>query len=1416
MGAIVKSKQIFVLVQILGFVLLFSIAQFIMSFSPDLPYKIVVSLILGVLAYGIYSYCCIPNSRIDLKVKFFGTGLTFSLMVIYVLALVIVQIPTMSSYSLFYVEWSSLGLLDVAKLFSSILLSSFLPGYALLKMILYGSRETVFSKIGLGVLSILLSFVVTSLVTLSYWIVRSDIRGVELFLSASYFALFALWIIVSLIDRNRSKENKMQNSNYCMVSLRTVFKILILLSIAAYLFWAFQASHFMPQTLPIIGDELDHSGLTRQFLIGWYSWPQVATKVIGYPYFFHLNLGATASIANLPFANVYNSFFFVLILPAFAFYFMAKMIFDSEEYVPLMATVIFSVFSGFGWFFYDSTLAGSAGILQASQRTYDIIYSTWFPLYIAPYAIDSSIFFVLISLMCHKNLHIRVLFILSALLTAFGVFSHVEMMLVFSFLLLFLSILQIFNVAKFTYHLRAMLASYLMGVLIFFALNLVAQYSLDSRQFSMILDGFCISAVSLIVLESSEMIKKRISRKSFGFNTRALKNLFPFIILSLYFILFIDFFYSFSSYNFGVASVPFWFLPLKFGVAGLLSLVGIFYSFRKGAKGVDFFIALFAGTLFMQLLLYHLNFSEISIDFQEFRVIRDILWPFLSIVAAYGFARLLSVFKQQFSPDRNLLKYSILLLLFFVIFASAVPSNLLKVAYFSSSQRIMSNEEIAGLEFLGTLNVSTGSNILAGLSKQVVYAITGVQAYGLDTPVYSQLIFNSKSPGTVLYVLHYLNISYICLSLEDMRFITSKYSDSYFTWLLPHLPIVYKNSAITIYELPSFSPPVDKSNTAVLTGDLLTYSEALTENPLWMETNFMQGWRNVTTVGVVYSNFTSVHGVLTIEAKTLPNQQAAVFYVRNFETPISVNNNTLAVLRFRSETNVSYAILDAIYSDGSSQRLAVQNTGYMNSLDWTTVTNNLQSNKSLITLRIGITDNSKGAGTVIGVSVEYLAIAQAEDLVDYYGPSLMAASMGINFTTVSEFDISRFNFSQILMSDTTLPDEMAAQYVEWVNNGGNLIVWINSQKSGTFSTLLGINATGRYLKANSFAGECASNESLVLQELTVPELQLSNRSTLIIAEYSLENTSISPLIVQEDIGKGKILCVEATPLLGNSCSNQDFFEAMTWISKILQNPANLTSFHFEDFERIFYTKNIGSITLQGNTRIDTSSLVFGLTKLDGVRMSFSNYTDVENGGMMIQNATLSHVDFGGAVSAGIQIVGKVTVVPLDSDSYLLLKLGGKTSIGFDLNNDTAVNISLANGNNTSESFQNGFLSLDIMSGDIGLIARKPTVISNGTTTFNSLFTSYSSSFQSNGNRATSNGTIEFKMKLSEAKVLLIEAKFIGEMKIDVSSQPATQEDLNFFSNLSSRSVLSILVIILIDVVIFIKTQKRNSLKVTEN
>ena len=1399
------------LVHFLGILFFIFTVLFVSTLPFEIPNKLVVSLILGILLFALYEYI-LPETKFNLRVgsnrkfcirKIIPSSLSFYFLflLVYIISFVIVVLPLPVPSQSLHTVWGVLGALAIIKLAATLLLTCLLPGYAIITIIRLNEPQAFLTKTGIGVLSVLFSFLLSSSVIFFHWVIVGGFSGLN-YTMFLYYALFFLFFIV-LIFWKRHKFSSSTQENNAPISTRSISKIVILISISAFLIWGFYSSHFETQTLPIIGDELNHVGLVLQFSNGWQSWQAIQTGSGLYPYFFHLTVLGTASLSGISAINAYLSFFFILLLPAFSFYFMLKLIFRNKSLIPLVSTVIFSIFSGFGWIYVDylrvssSITSDVATISTASIMTYDVIYSTWLPLYIAPYALDLSIFLILLGLIYYKNIKPTTLFVLMASLTALGSLVHVEKMLILSLLLFVLTSLYFLNI-KFIKYPKTVLSSFSIGLLIFLMLDSIAPYKILSQSISMVWYGLLISVFSLLLIAAIDRFRNKIPHLNSNFKN-SLNKYGIYIIIILYFLLWIAFLFSFNSYAFNGNIVPFWFLPLKMGVAGLLAVFGVFYCTQK-ENNVRFFVALAGGTLLLEIMLYHLPFSLVSTDFSEFRVIRDVLWPFLSVIAAYGLINLVRITKTRLCKN-GLRPIIIVCLLIFAIFVAAVPSHLLKVEYFALNKVSLSSEEIASLNFVSTLKVPLGSFILTVLPKQEIYAITGAQLVSLADPVYGPLIFNSKSSTTTLSVLQYLNISYIYLDYHDLQYISNNYADSFFTWFLPNIPLVFNNSATSIYEVPPFSSSLDQSNTAVVTGDLIQNSDIL-QNSIWVDDTFDEGWHFSSAHYAENPGFTTNGSIAELTAKTTPEQQAAAFYYKALNQKI-VTNSTMEFIKFKSDNSFSYLILDLLYSDGSTQRVQLAGQTYLNSLEWTTITTYLQPNKTLQNIRIGITDNKEGNGEIMGVSVDYLGIAELDVTENYYVTSQLASLMQINYTAISKFDSSLFDCNTIFLPDLNFSSTETTRYLNWIQNGGTMII-VHSSGPGTFSNFLEASYRNNSYLANSIIDNYGLKSKMA--ETSVSKMQLGNNLSSIVANYAFENTLISPLALIKNVEKGRIIYLDVSPL-SQIAGNQETLNSVTWLRSLLQNYTDISTVNQGVYTRTFYLKNIGNVLAQGEISIETSNMLFDFENLNVLNLSFSNSSQV-----IRSNLTKDDVfglDVTGFVPLSVTLIGNCTISPIDSADYVNLKLKGTMFLQFEITSKNSVKVFSENVNDANKIFNNCTLLLQTAPlSQIDVILKNPMITVNGTTSFESLYVSYPYGYQSAGDPALLTGYAQFKLVLSEERVMLIgDFQTNGQLDLVLNTQSVVNDDLLFFKNFLPEFILTI-TILTIAVAIFIIPKKQ--------
>jgi len=1378
LGKITIDKNGF-LSKFVGFALSICIVTFILLFPFDIPNKIYFSLIFGVLSYALFEYVTDSQCRIIVRLNKYIRVTQFKdifFVILYASSIAIVLCRSHSINQL-YSSWFSIPPLNLMKLFSSVLLTTLFPGYGILRILLYITKQE-FTKLEVFLFSFLLSFFVTSLVAFLCWVAYGTFGPFSDTFSVLNMVIMGLFLI--LIRRKR-KQNEIKTIKH--VTKRSLYSSLILVCLVLFIFLVNYSIH--SPSPHIIGDEYRHLGLTMQLMSSWRSWQSSFTDVLtSCPYWLHLHLLTLIVLSGCPALNAYLTYLLIIPIPVLAFYYMIQTNFnDKKSTLPILATTIFTTFSGFGWFYAlylneNSKLQSQLLIIrEASQKTFDVIYGTWLPVLMAPYVIDLAIFFVTIGLIRRKQINVKLQCILVTLLVAFGYLVHEINTVILVFLLF---VLFLFN-RRFIRFPRKICLSTFFGLLAVILIDLASpsktyfpiKMLTHSGTSLLLLSCIILMAVSYIMLFLREKYGVKIGLRS---NVKGLKTVLLIFVLFAYVVSTPLLLYSFPSFSQSLTPyiAPFYFFPLKLGIAGLFALLGIFFSLKQNTPKLNFFIILSLGALLIDFIL-RINLFAILKDMPEYRFFRDILWPFIVPIAAFGIIKMFEGINVAFPSRTTVTKYLTVCFVLSVIIIGGIPSHLLKTEYYTLSQENSSftEGEYEALNFMHSLNIPSEECILTVTSPEKISASTGVQVYSLHSEYFKPFIFNSKGPETVLNMLNYLNIRYIYLTSKDISLLENSYKEAFLNWLIPFLPVVFKNQEVTIYEVTRLTPPIDVSNLAVVTQGLAASHELYTQrlnNAKWKDDHFVDGWKLESAKNVDSHNFTSDGDIAMIEAVTIPDKQAAVFYTKNIQ--IDTNDSPTVALKYMSYNSASYAIVDILYSDGTVQRVK----GYMLSLQWKIICADLQPNKTVRAIRLGITDAYEGNGSTTKVFFDYIAFYKPppSPISTWYLPILTVAVMQINYTTCDEFDFTQFKYKTLITSDLSCQESQMQQYLTWVSSGGQLIV-LNSIKHGEFANFLQIVELNETCLVNRITNE---KVSLILPlDISLKKSRTTDNETVTIACYSLHNYSCAPFAFYKTIGAGKIIYLETAPIFNtlDQCQDQtlktSLFSALKETFNLLKQYVNLTQYDPIILEKNFYIKNIGKIHLDGETSLESTSMILVDEKFNVSSLDLSNCQYLANttGNIIseLKNATLSEYQIYGDALTTIDVRGSTVVSPSETGYYTLLTFKGVSNWTIDLQNNGKIEMVFENnGSTTVLIIQNGTLRMCTSNTEDGItmVLRNPSFNFHGSSGFDSLFGGWPYNIKSSGENISVEGCLRFSVRLSGGDGLLLrDFTFDGEL-----------------------------------------------------
>jgi hypothetical protein len=1386
------SRRNLLLLHSVGIALLLAVFIFVQLLPFTIPYKQYFGFILGFLSYALFEYLVNSKQEIILHVFSQKSYWNISFLILYIFLIAIILIPT-SSLDQIWFSWSNIPLLNLLKLASIIILCMFFSGYALLKVITYYANQ-VFSTIELLLLSFLLSFSITSLSAFFCWALYGGT-----FLNLQFFLVFsniliALLFIVPII-RQKIADTKDAHKSI-LVSLD--FKFIIFVCLVLFLLLINYAIH---SPFPhLLGDEYTHLSQTMQLSNHWANWQSsFSGSIVSYPYWFHLHLLTTIQVSGCSPINCYMLYTPILVLPVFAFYFMVKSIVNNtKSKVPLFAAVIFTTFSGFGWFYavYNSELPTSVtelfAISSASNSTFDILSGTWLPILIAPYALDLIIFFIILGLIYRPQMNEKLRYSLISIFVALSFLVHVINVVI---LIILLSILFLFGKKLLPSPIKVNL-SVLMGLSLVVLIDFVAPYKtyLWGHLGSALQISLAIMAIFLVI----NIIKGKV----FGGMTIKLPNRktfvwLPYLLVILYIFSFVLMVYNLPTFEKTLSPdvVPLFLFSLKLGLIVPFALLAIYLGIRKKNHALDVLMIFAFATL---LIDFAMRFSLFPFSgLPEPRLFRDIFWPFIAVIGAFGIIKFFQKINFTFS-SRKSVKYLFVALTLLLIITTGIPNALLKAEYYSAVQTNSepSQAQQDALNFIYSLNIPSGKQLLtiSTTSKNQISALTGVDVTTINSQ-FAPLIFQSDGPESVLFMLNYLDIKYIYLSTSDLTALQAN-QDSFFNWFITHIPVIFKNAEVTIYEVPEVSPPLPRSDFSIVTTGLVASNELgdASKVVIWFDTEFKDGWQQTKQNGNY--TFSSTDNTGTLNGKTFSGKASSSFWIKSCS--INTTSSTIITFKFKSSTPFSYGIFDLLFTDGTNQRLG----GYLSSQAWQTFSYSIDSNKTLKSVRLGVYDDSQGHGADMQVAFDDIEIYEIPFLNEgkinnWYLPEVLIATMRLNYSTCSLSDFYQSGSPTLLMTDLALSDEQKSTRLQWVSGGGTLLV-LGSTDQGSFSQFLGIAKTGETIAVSGIKAE--GLDLSLPSNIEIDKYQPTSTDVQPLAYYTFSNSIVAPFAFQKNFGSGKIVYLEISSIFKeldqNNSSSTQLFSTLSGLSEFIKSCADITTY---SDEKAFYVKNFGQITITGDVSINTTSLIFTHPFLCNT-LEMAHQTGLSN--VMIRD-----VEILGQVTASVAVVnGSITIRPSKTGLYSILTINGPSdwSVNCSPNSSIVMSVEDTSGQVMNINSSISQMQLSLAASNVSVVIRNPIVSSNGTSQFSELSSSWPYDFSVSQQWATINGLTNFNVKMTGEGFLLDQFTFIGTLYVP------EETGWNEFDIPLSIIFIGVWVILFTTIFFFVITKKRHN------
>jgi hypothetical protein len=854
-----------------------------------------------------------------------------------------------------YSNWNHINWLDITALVAAILVTFFMPGYAIILILSQKSRIGIVPKLLFAyLLSMLLSGILGYVFALYFDISISEAKGPIIAIYAAIliaFIIFHLFNQIKIGLKSRYQTdiksikflNLVKNKSSELLVFGSLFMILVIYGY--YLFGGVT-----------IGDQWFHQGRALLFISGSIKEAALIGADEWYPPFQSSILAVLTALSGLPLVNAYASIAFLNITPVFAFYyFFSTWIPYYLQRAKLLASTLFAISSGFGWAYLLGITTTSNPIVSAksaldtivSTEPFDVFQPTnFFPtahpefstalIYIAL----PAGFFLLALLKENLSRKSTFIFMVTAI-SILGILAHDE----FYLFIIIASVLPLlFKIKKANY----MYLSFLIAIFFVYVADLVSPQSYYTSH-------EIISGISLLLLNAlfvglmwtihtikqnvlralqSILIPWKKSRSRYKIASESKQSTRLRFITGVIVISAVSYVYGLSfivlshlsteqviiqtaGYG-GPYNIPWYLYSLKLGVTGLLGLAYILsYIFKKFEReifvfGVIGLIALLAGPYY-----------------DEHRFSKYIM------AGMAGFASLLILkLVSYLNYNRPLVSRIII----GVIITTGTLSSILFIGYNSLilqtqdfvhtlGRRNFPASEIPLFQILHEkmdidskrYNVLTFAKEYNNFDDGLMAAVQGFSGLPFNMIYQNPLTLNVSNLDSFYHLLVDSGIKYIIIPKETV----SKKSElkEPIIFALDHFGLTYQDKKYIVLEVPSLGPVSQTldTNTALIydhnkkQGKLPPHAFGLrylqyndTTFNFGGETNFVVVQQGNKTEKIVLSDYDSSRGI-TIWSKDIDSKEGINYVEANFRTiNENINRSNDVGLRWTEEDGKQY------------------------------------------------------------------------------------------------------------------------------------------------------------------------------------------------------------------------------------------------------------------------------------------------------------------------------------------------------------------------------------------------------------------------------------------------------------------------------------------------------------------------------
>jgi len=710
----------------------------------------------------------------------------------YALNLVVLQIFQGSYTSPQLLDWNKIPISGYLRLFSSLLVIFFLPGFAILR-ILFLCR-TLLEKIVFSVIT-----------SLFFTIIVSALLGFSYIIMANLILLF-FYFLFSWKYRDSRKLNFYLDFDIKEVPIIVAVALVIMLGVL---------SNYMNFQLFLGPDTWRHHGVALALLEN--------NVPLGKYNFYHVLLASIFYLSGFPYINLWSilSLFSIILLLAAYLSFSSLLSFEGKKYVIIISFTIWSLFSGFGslgYYLYTKSFPlNFISVVNAYLKSYmDIGYPFGFWIYIDgfwPQLIGFISFFSLIHIFLKETYNKRDIFLF---LISFIVGLTTHFFEVSFFVILYVSFVLFYRKTSFsTEKLLTLTLSELLGFLISFTfafvkLGRVMLFRGDILVLELL--GATIVGLMFLLLPKISLNNVKNNFSTFFRNkisVRAILLSFLIFLISFIYILGLLEWFSristFDFWNYYPDTMPWYIYPVRLGITGMLSIIALKKVLKCNGEKVSFLLYSILLTLtFSKIVGLPLarKLSAVLTSINETRIL-FLSFPFISVLAGIGFSEFVSFLIDK-GKKHKLCKLLTISIITAFVFLLGMASTIQTIDFWALHNRNISREEILDLDYIRlNLNAKGLNPIIAPSyeSFQLLQAFSG-KFIDLETWSLVERAFAAKTQQEFVASLSLIgNPQYIYLAKRDVDLINNKFKGSFIGELLKNSTPVYSSDMVKIYRI---------------------------------------------------------------------------------------------------------------------------------------------------------------------------------------------------------------------------------------------------------------------------------------------------------------------------------------------------------------------------------------------------------------------------------------------------------------------------------------------------------------------------------------------------------------------------------------------------------------------------------------